>query len=363
MAPSFSVHSLPRLTSCAAGVIVSGSKVNEDVMKPNLLRSRVGAGIAAWLLAAMAPLMPGIGAAQDYPSKPIRLILPTIPGSAFELFGRLVATKMGEAMGQPFVAENRAGANGMIGAEAVARATPDGHTLLWATPSQVVTSVFLSKTLPIDPRKDLLPISIAAEPVTVLLLNPKVPVSNVKEFVDFAKKNPGKWSYGTPGIGSFFHFTGELIKQSAGIDIVHVPYKGPPQALNDVFAGLIEMTIVTLGTARPLERAGKIKILALLEPRRYAGAPDLPTFTETVPGFEKPGSWYALFGPAALPRPVVARLHKEVAAALKTPEARNWLDTNLHLGVGNSPEEFAAIYKQSFEVFGRAAKVAGVKPE
>jgi tripartite-type tricarboxylate transporter receptor subunit TctC len=311
----------------------------------------------------MALMATGIVHAQDYPVKPIRLILPTIPGSAFELFGRLVGTKMGEAMGQPVVAENRAGANGMIGAEVVARAAPDGYTLLWATPSQVVTSVYLSKTLPIDPTKDLLPISIAAEPVTALLLYPKLPVSTVKEFVEFAKKNPGKWSYGSPGIGSFFHFTGELIKQAAGLDIVHVPYKGPPQALNDVFAGRIEMTIVTLGTAKPLEKAGKIKILALLEPKRYAGAPDLPTFTETVPSFEKPASWYALFGQPALPRPIVMRLYRELAAALKTPESRTWLETNFHTGVGNTPEEFAVIYKKSFEVFGQAAKLAGIQPE
>ena len=310
--------------------------------------------IGAWIAC-------GAALAQDYPTKPIRLILPTIPGSAFELFGRLIGTKMGEAMGHPIVAENRAGANGMIGAEVVARAAPDGYTLLWATPSQVVTSVFLSKTLPIDPARDLLPISIAAEPVTALLLNPQVPVSNVREFVDYAKKNPGKWSYGTPGIGSFFHFTGELIKLSAGIDIVHVPYKGPPQALNDVFGGRIEMTIVTLGTARPLEKAGKIKILALLEPKRYAGAPDLPTFSETVPAFEKPASWYALFGQTALPRAIVTRLHRELAASLKTPEARNWLETNMHTGVGNTPEEFAVAYKQAFEVFARAAKLSGIK--
>jgi tripartite-type tricarboxylate transporter receptor subunit TctC len=316
------------------------------------------------LCSALGILIAQPGArAQDYPSKPIRLILPTIPGSAFELLGRLVGTKMGEAMGHPVVAENRAGANGMIGAEVVARAAPDGYTLLWATPSQVVTSVFLSKTLPIDPAKDLLPISIAAEPVTVLLLNPQVPVSNVREFVDYAKRYPGKMSYGSPGIGSFFHFTGELMKQAAGLDIVHVPYKGPPQALNDVFAGRIEMTLLTLGSARPLEKAGKIKILALLEPQRYAGAPDLPTFTETVPSFEKPASWYALFGQPALPRPIVMRLYRELAASLKTTEARNWLETNMHTGVGNTPEEFAVVYKQAFEVFGRAVKVAGIKPE
>ncbi len=301
--------------------------------------------------------------AQDYPAKPIRLILPTLPGSSFELFGRLVGTKMGEAMGYPVIGENRAGANGMIGAELVAHAAPDGYTLLWATPSQVVTSVFISKTLPIDPARELLPISIAAEPVTVLLLNPQVPVTNVREFVDHVKRNPGKMSYGSPGIGSFFHFTGELIKQAAGLDIVHVPYKGPPQALNDLFGGRIEMTLLTLGTARPLEKAGKIRILALLEPKRYPGAPDLETFTETVPSFQKPASWYALFGQPALPRPIVVRLYRELAASLKTPEARNWLETNMHTGVGNTPEEFAVAYKQAFEVFGRAAKLAGIKPE
>ena len=319
------------------------------------------AGMRSLALLALAACLPAF--AQDYPSKPIRLILPTIPGSAFEVMGRLASTKMGEAMGQPFVADNRPGANGVIGAEAVARAAPDGYTLLWATPSQTISAVFLMKSVPYDPQKDLLPITIGAEPVTVLLLYPKLPVSSVKALVDYAKANPGKLSYGSPGIGSVFHLTGEQIKQAAGIDMVHVPYKGPPQALNDVFAGRIDMTIVTLGTARPLEKAGKIRILALLEGKRYAGAPDLPTVGETVAGFEKPASWYALFGPGTLPRPIVTRLHREMVAALKTPEVRTWLDTNLHEPGGQTPEEFAAIYRRSFETYGRAARAAGVKPE
>jgi tripartite-type tricarboxylate transporter receptor subunit TctC len=300
---------------------------------------------------------------QDYPTKSIRLILPTLPGSAFDLLGRLMATKMGEGLGQPVVGENRIGANGAIGAEIVARAAPDGYTLLWASPSVVITNTFLVKNLPFDPMKDFVPISIAAEPVTVILLYPKLPVSSVREFIDYAKRNPGKLSYGTPGIGSVFHLTGEAFKQAAGIDIVHVPYKGPPQALNDLFAGRIEMTILTLGSSTPLQKAGKVKILALLEAKRYAGAPDLPTVGEMLTGFEKPASWFALFGPAALPRPIVVRLYRELAAALKTQEVHTWLDTNFHDPVGNTPEEFAVAYRKGFENYGNAARAAGLKPE
>jgi tripartite-type tricarboxylate transporter receptor subunit TctC len=144
---------------------------------------------------------------------------------------------------------------------------------------------------------------------------------------------------------------------------VHVPYKGPPQALNDLFGGRIEMTIVTLGTATQLAAANKLKILALLEGKRYAGAPDLPTVGETVPGFEKPASWYALFGPAALPPPIVQRLYREMATGLKTPEVRAWLDKNLHDAGGMPPEEFTAQYRRSFEVLGKIAKEAGIQPE
>jgi tripartite-type tricarboxylate transporter receptor subunit TctC len=301
--------------------------------------------------------------AQAYPSKPIRLVLPTIPGSAFEVSGRVITSKMAERLGQPIVAENRSGANGLIGAEIVAKSLPDGYTLLWATASSIVTSRFVIKNLPFDPDHDFTPISIGASPATVIVLNNSVPASNVKEFIDYARRNPGKLSYGSPGIGSLFHLIGEAFAQEAGLQMVHVPYKGPPQALNDLFGGRIEMTIVTLGTASPLQKSGKLKILALLEAQRYPGAPELATVGETLAGFEKPPGWFALFGPGGLPQPIVQRLYRELAGALKTPEVRTWLDTNLHDAGGNTPEEFSVQYKKSFDIFAKAIRAAGVKPE
>ena len=321
-----------------------------------LPRATLAAGLLLGLAASTA-------LAQNYPSKPIRLVLPTIPGSAFEISGRVITAKMAESLGQPIVAENRPGANGVIGADLVAKAPPDGYMLLWATASSIVTSRFVTKSLPFDPDRDFTPISIGASPATVIVVNNSVPAANVKEFIEYARRNPGKLSYGSPGVGSLFHLVGEAFAQEAGLQTVHVPYKGPPQALNDLFGGRIEMTIITLGTASSLQAAGKLKILALLESKRYPGAPDLPTVGETLAGFEKPPGWFALFGPGGLPQPIVVRLYRELAAALKTPEVRAWLDKNLHDAGGNTPEEFAQTLRRDLATVGRIVKAAGINPE
>jgi tripartite-type tricarboxylate transporter receptor subunit TctC len=302
-------------------------------------------------------------AAQAYPAKPIRFIIPNIAGSAYDMSGRIITAKMGEAMGQSIVAENRAGANGVPAADAVAKSPPDGYVLLWGSPSQNIMAQMISRNVPYDGRKDFTPITLGATSVTVLIANPSAPVGNVKELVELAKRTPGKLTYGSAGIGSIYHLAGESIKQAAGIDIVHVPYKGALQALNDLYGGRIELSMLTLGTALPLHQAGKIRILGLLENTRYAGARDVPTVSETLPAFEKPGSWYALFGPAGMPQPVVQRLYRELAAALKTAEVRAWLDKTFHEGGGNTPEQFAAEYRRSFDVFAKAIKAAGVKAE
>jgi tripartite-type tricarboxylate transporter receptor subunit TctC len=219
------------------------------------------------------------------------------------------------------------------------------------------------KVLPFDPMKDFVPISIAAEPLTVMVINPNQPFSSVRELVDYAKRNPGKLSYGSSGIGSVFHLMGAAFNNAAGIDMVHVPYKGPPAALADVMAGRIEATFITLGTATPPWRAGKLKVVALLAGKRYPAAADVPTFSEVLPSYDVPISWYALFGTGGTPRPIVMRLYTELAAALKTDEARAWLEKNYHAPVGNTPDEFAEIYRRNFDSWGRAAKAAGVEPE
>ena len=300
---------------------------------------------------------------QGFPAKPIRLIIPNIPGSAYDLAGRVISGKMAQVLGQPLVCENRPGANGVPAADFVAKSVPDGYTLLWGSPSQNIMAQLVSKNVPYDGMRDFTPISIGASAVQVLVIRPSLPIHSMHELVDYAKRNPGKLSYGSAGIGSTYHLAGEALKQAAGIDMVHIPYKGAIQALQDLYAGQIDVSMLTLGTAAPLHAAGKIRMLALLQSKRYRGAPDLPTVGESVPGYELPGSWYALIGPAGMAQPLVQRLYQAQLAALSTQEVQAWLTKNLHDAGGNTPEEFAAEYRRSFDVYARAIKLAGVRPE
>ena len=198
---------------------------------------------------------------------------------------------------------------------------------------------------------------------TVLVAGPSTGISSVKDLVDAARRNPGKISYGSAGIGSIYHLAGESMRLASGIDIVHVPYKGALQALNDLYGGRIEVSMLTLGTALPLHQSGKLKLVALLEDKRYSGAPEWPTIGETLKGYEKPPSWYALFGPAGMPQPVVQRLYREYVASLKNPEVKAWMEKNFHEPGGNTPEEFAAQYRREFDTFAKSIKAAGLKPE
>jgi tripartite-type tricarboxylate transporter receptor subunit TctC len=318
--------------------------------------------LAVSLFAALLAILPD-AYPQVFPSKPMRMIIPNIPGSAYDLSGRIITGKMADVLGQPIISENRAGANGVPAADFVAKSAPDGYTLLWGSPSQNIMAQMVSRNVPYDGMKDFTPISIGAVAVQVLVIKPSLPITNIGELIEYAKRNPGKLSYGSSGVGSTYHLAGEALKQAAGIDIVHIPYKGAIQALQDLYAGQLELCMLTLGTAAPLHASGKIRMLALLQGKRYRGAPDLPTVGESVPGYVQPDSWYALIGPAGLPQPIVQRLYQSLVAALKTQEVRAWLDKNLHDGGGNTPEEFAAEYRRSFDVYARAIRIAGVKPD
>ena len=313
-------------------------------------------------LAAALVAAPLAAMAQAFPSKAIRVIVPFPPGGV-DLTARLLTAKMSENMGQPVVLENRGGANGMIGSEQVARAAPDGYMTLFTTPSTHITAVFLSKNMPYDPIKDFTPIIIALEPVGVLLVTPSTPANSVRELVDYAKRNPGKMTYSTSGIGSVWHLMGELFKTSAGVDIVHVPYKGTNPAQADVIAGRIDMTFGALSTVWPYIRNGKMKALAITEGTRYAGLPDLPTVGETLPAFEKPQSWFGLFGPAGMSRAVVERLNAEMVKAVNAPDVRPKLDERAFAIINSTPEQAVEIMKRGFEVYGKAVQAAGVKPE
>lgn len=299
---------------------------------------------------------------QTFPSKPIRMIVPFPPGGV-DTTARLLAQKMTENLGHAVVLENRGGANGMIGSAEVARSAPDGYTILMTTPSTHITAVFLSKNVPFDPVKDFTPICMAVEPVTVLVVNSAVKAGNLRELVDLARKNPGKLSYASSGMGSAFHLMGELFKTTATLDILHVPYKGTGPMLADVVAGRIDMAFVALNSAIVQEKGGKLKILAVAEGTRYARMPELPSAAEIVPSFEKPPSWFGFFGPAGMPRTVVDRLNVEIIRAVNAPEVRAKLDEGGFAILNSTPEQFTAAMKKGFEQYGRAVQIAGVKPE
>ena len=295
--------------------------------------------------------------------RPLKIVVPFPPGNGTDILARLMAPKMIAAMHQPVIVENRGGANGIIGAEAVARAAPDGATILFTSPSTHVTALFLSKGLPYDPVKDFTPITAAVEPVTVMTVNPSLPVGSLKELIAYAKANPGRLNYSSPGVGAVFHMAGELFKLGAGVDIVHVPYKGASPALQGVIAGEVAIGFNSLASVLPHLRSGKLKVLAVLEAKRYPGLPEVPSIGEVIPGFEKPASWFGLFGPAGLPAATVSRLHDGIVASLKDPGVRSKTDELAMTVIANTPEQFAAMMKSGIDQYGRLIKAAGIQPE
>jgi tripartite-type tricarboxylate transporter receptor subunit TctC len=301
--------------------------------------------------------------AQTYPVKPIHLTVTNPPGPSTDLFARMVAPKIGEALGQPVVVENSGGASGMIGAEHVAHAAPDGYNIMFCTTTQLMSVVVLNKTIPYDPMKDFAPITLAIQPVEIVLMRPNAPFKSFREFIDYARRNPGKLTYGSAGIGSTFHMVGETLKSAAGVDILHVPFKSPVLATQDVVADRVDIAFSAFGSTRTLITSGKVKLVAILENERFKGSPDVPTVAEIVPGFEKVPSWFAFLGPAGLPPAIVSRWNAEVAKAMNAPDVRAWLDTNGLLVVASTPEQLTARIKSGTEVYRKVVNQLGIKPE
>jgi tripartite-type tricarboxylate transporter receptor subunit TctC len=270
---------------------------------------------------------------------------------------------MAGPLGQAVVVENRTGANGTIGSNGVARAAPDGYTLLAATVGTHVTALHLIKNLPYDPIKDFTPIIAAVEPVTCLAVTASLPVNSVPELIAYAKAHPDELSFGSSGVGSVFHLMGELFNETAGVKIKHVPYRGVAPALQDVIGGHIPMVFISVSNAEPAAKAGQVKILAVLEPTRYSKMPNVPSISEIIPAFRKPSSWFGFFGPPGLPAPIVNRLNAEMSKALTDPDVVKNLDANAFAVIGGTPQQFADLLKDGIQRYGTLIKAVGVQPE
>ena len=312
-------------------------------------------GILILLLCAFA--IPA--SAQGYPSKPVRLIVPYPPGGGNDTLGRLFAAKLGERMGQPFVVENRPGAGTMIGTEAAAKAAPDGHTILLSSIATHALAPNLYSRVPYDPVRDFAPITLLGIAPTVLVINSELPVKSVADLIALAKTK--ELAYASGGNGTPPHINAEVFKAVAGIDLLHVAYKGGGPALVDLIAGRVHVMLDTAASAMPHVRAGKLRALALSAPKRSAEYPDLPTFAEAgLPQYET-NAWYSMHAPAGTPPEVVRRLNAELVAIVKDPDVLARFKQLSTEPVGNSPEEFGAFVKAELEKYARIIKGAGIK--
>ncbi len=314
----------------------------------------LSAAIAAMCWAAPAP-------AQTYPVRPVRIIVPTAPGGGTDIQARLLAKNFQEAMGQPFVIENRAGASGMIGAELTAKAPPDGYTLLM-TSTYLATNVSLYKKMPFDATRDFAPITQVSFAPQLLIVHPSVPARTVKEFVALAKRSPGKVNGGSSGNGSANHLALEMLKQRAGIDVTHIPYKSGAPAMTALISGEVDFTYTGVVTALPYVRNNQVRPIAVTSLRRSPVVPDVPTMDSVYPGFES-ANWYAMFAPAGTPEAIVNRLSAEASKALKTRELREFIARDGAEPVGSTPQEMAAFSRREVERYAKVIKAGNVRVE
>jgi tripartite-type tricarboxylate transporter receptor subunit TctC len=305
---------------------------------------------------------PSTSSGQSYPSKPVRIIVPFTPGGPNDLVARPVAPKLQELMGQPIVIDYRAGANGIIGSELVAKSPPDGYTLLVISSSFTINPSTQAK-LPFDPIRDFAAVSSLAKSDIILIVNPAVPARSVKEFVALAKSRPGKLNYGSSGTGGSLHLAAELLKMTAGIDMVHIAYKGAALALTDVIGGHVDSMFIAAPGAIPQIKAGKVRVLATASARRAPALPDTPTFAEAGFADVQVDSRYGLIGPAAMPAAVVARLQAAIAKALAAPEVRERY-TALGLDPApSSPQEYAAYLREDVVRWRKVVAAAKLTPQ
>jgi tripartite-type tricarboxylate transporter receptor subunit TctC len=305
-------------------------------------------------------LTSNVGLAQAYPAKPVRIIVSFPAGGIADIYARVIGMRVQETWGQPVVVENRTGAGGNIGAEAVAKSAPDGYTLNMSALGPHAVNVSLFAKLPFDPVKDFAPVALVLEAEGLLVLHPSVPATTVAELIAYARANPGKLTFASAGMGTASHLAGELFKSMAKIDMTHVPYKGNVPAITDLLAGQTALLFATMPTVLPHVKAGKLRALATIGAARSAAAPDLPTIGESLPGFEV-NNWIGLFAPAGTPAEIVRRWNAEVLRIMQSPEIQSRLPNEGARFYPQTPDQFAAFVKSEIAKWAPVVKASGAR--
>ena len=321
---------------------------------------RVAAGLAVAALLVPGALWAASPAA--YPSKPVRFVVPFSPGGSTDTLARAIGVKLTDYLGEQVVVDNRPGANGDIGMLLVARATPDGYTIVLGYIANLGIGPSLYAKMPYDPVKDFAPVTQVAEASNILVTHPSLPAADFKAFIAYTKANPGKVNFASAGVASVGHLTGELLNQLAGMDMVHVPYKGSGQAISDLVGGHVKVMISGMASTLPHVRSGKLRALATTGAKRTPATQDVPTIAESgFPKFEAT-SWFGVLAPAGTPRPVINRLNADVVKTLAQPDVRKRLEGIGFDIVGGTPEAFAAYIKTEIRKWEKVVKASGVKP-
>ena len=314
-----------------------------------------------WCAALLAACSGG-AAAQAYPAKPVRIVVPSSAGGGTDIVARIVAPELSKRLGQQVIIDNRPGAGTMIGIEIAAKSPPDGYTLLMGLSTLAINSA-LYKKVPYDPVKDFAPVTVAVSSASIIVVHPSVPARTVKELIAFARARPGQMNYASAGSGTYPHMTMELFLSMAKLKMVHIPYKGTGPAMIDIVAGHTSVMAATILTGMPQIRAGRLRPLGISSAARSAIAPEIPTVSEAgLPGFESV-QWYGLLAPAQTPQEIVTRLHAEMARILQQPEVKERFAGDGADPVGNTPDEFARYIQSELVKWAKVAREAGIKQE
>lgn len=314
------------------------------------------------LIPASLALAAAVGVAQPYPAKSVRIVVGFPPGAGVDITTRLVAPKLAESLGQPFVVDNRPGAAGNIGAEVAAKAPPDGYALLSAS-APIVMSPALYKSLNYNLERDFEPIGLMASAPFILVVHPSVPARTVKEFVALAKSRPGELAYASTGTGSTPHLSMEMLKAQAGVSMIHIPYRGTPQAVADILSGQVQAMFANTLSVLPLVKAGRLRAIAISSAKRSGAVPGLPTVAESgLAGYES-GTWFGLLAPAGTSREIVYRLNAEIVRVMATPDMKTRLLEQGADPVTGTPDQFRAFLKSELARWGRLIKAIGIRAE